>query len=250
LGPLSKGDFQSIVVSNCILRDCGGGGIKIGMFEGARIRNCIFSSIVMERVTAPVLIMNAQWTPIGSQDSADELMPPGEITDIRFSNLTVEAHAGPTPPWDNGTHDEAEIRDFLSRPDRNSTIFLHGHRDGVIRRISLQNIRLIVPGGGAAETDALDRLPDMHQIDIHKRGYWTDDKSVWGVPISSAVYARHVEHLTISGIDVSHQQEERRPAFAFVDCRAARLGNTLVDDRPMREADVFLSNCRGLGQPG
>lgn len=246
IGPLSKGNFENIIMSNCVLRNCGGGGIKIGMFEGATVRNCIFSSLVMENVTAPILIMNARWTDIGSRKTIPPMMPPGEITDIRFSNLIIKAHAGPTLPWDRKKYDEDEIRDFLLRPDRNSTVFLQGHKDGIMNRILLQDIRLMVPGGGKAVPAPFDNLVDMHEINIHEHGYWTDDKTVWGIPVSSGIFARHVENLRIRDLDISHRKSEGRPAFAFVDCGTVQLNTSLVDDQPVTDKDTIHRNCRSF----
>ncbi len=243
IGPLSKGNFERIVMSNCVFKNCGGGGIKIGMFEGAVVKNCIFSSIVMENVTAPILIMNAQWTDIGSQDSDPQMMPPGEITNIQFSNLIIESHAGPTLPWDRKSYNQDEIRDFLIRPDRNSTIFLQGHKDGVIDHISLQNIRLTLPGGGETDPSSMENMTDMHEINISEYGYWTDDKTIWGIPVSSAVFGRHLNNLRIRDMEISHQSPEGRPVFAFADCRTVLLSDNRADDREISKGDILQQNC-------
>ena len=237
IGPLSKGKFERIVMSNCVLKDCGGGGIKIGMFEGAAVKNCIFSSIVMENVTAPILIMNAQWTDIGSQLPHPPMMPAGEITDIVFSNLIIEAHAGPTLPWDRKEYSKEETQDFLLRPDRNSTIFLHGHKEGTMSRISLQGIRLTLPGGGEAGVTDLEKMKDMHEINIHEHGYWTDDKTIWGIPVSSAIFARHLKNLRILDMEISHKLPEGRPVFAFPDCSSVLIRDSRVDDKSISTGD-------------
>ncbi len=161
--PLSKGNFERIVMSNCVLKDCGGGGIKIGMFEGAVVRNCIFSGIVMENVTAPILVMNARWTDIGSRDSEPRMMPAGEIS-------------------------------------------------------------------------------DMHEIDIDKHDYWTDDKTIWGIPVSSAVFARHLKSLQIQDMNITHRRSEVRPAFAFADCSSIRLRDNLLDDKELSSGDILKRN--------
>lgn len=229
IGPLSKGDFENIEMSNCVLKDCGGGGIKIGMFEGATVRNCVFSSIVMDQVTAPVLIMNARWTDIGSRDPDPPMMPPGKITDLEFSSLIIRAHAGPTPPWDIRRYSEEETLDFLIRPDRNSTIFIHGHRDGIIDSIRFRGVQLELPGAGKPDGRFPDGLPDMHEIDIASHGYWTDDKTICGIPPASAVYARHVASMAFLDVSVRHNRPDERPVVALLDCGRVRLSGFEVD---------------------
>jgi hypothetical protein len=243
IGPLSKGRFERILMSNCVLRDCGGGGIKIGMFEGSSVSNCIFSSIVMENVTAPVLMMIAQWTDIGSHEAEPEMMPAGEISNIKFSELIIEAHAGPTHPWDRKSYNHDEIQDFLHRPDRNSTIFLHGHRDGVMKHISFQNIQLTLPGGGEAVPSPLENLIDMHEINIREHGYWTDDKTIWGIPVSSAIFGRYLENLRIQDVDITHRIPENRPLFAFADCRTVALRNNRGENHEISPGDILQQNC-------
>ena len=240
IGPLSKGDFTDIVVTGCVFRDCGGGGIKIGMFEGAAIRNAVFSSLVMDRVTAPILVMNARWTAIGSRETDPPLMPPGEIEGLTFSDMIIRAHTGPVPPWDRDAGDDTGITgDDASRPDRNAAVFLHGHRDGRIGGFAFRNIRLEMPGGGKRIREA-DEVPDMHDIDIREGGYWTDDKTTWGPPPASAFYARHLDDLRLRDITVTHRAPDGRPVAAFVDCRSVRADDMAADGRDVAEADVTV----------
>jgi len=239
LGPLSKGNFENIVMSNCVLRDCGGGGIKIGMFEGAEIKNCIFSSLIMDNVTAPVLIMNTQWSDIGSLKEHPPMMPVGVIRDLMFTDLIIHTHEGPTLPWDRNDYSEEEINDFLVRPDRNSTIFLHGHRDGVLENLMFRNIRITYPGGGVSTESPLSELVDMHEIDIHKNGYWTDDKTIWGIPVASALFARHVSNINFCDVIINHRKTEERPAFAFIDSQIIELERIRIDGQKIKPEDMI-----------
>lgn len=229
MGPLSKGNFENITMSNCVLRDCGGGGIKLGMFEGAEIKNCIFNGIVMDNVTAPIFVMNAQWTDIGSTDNVPRMMPPGNISGLMFSNMIIKANAGPTLPWDRNEYTEEEIEDFLIRPDRNSTIFLHGHRDGLMEDITFQNINISLPGGGVESTRTVDDLIDMHEIEIDKHGYWTDDKTIWGIPLSSAFFIRHGKHIDLDKIKITYRATEERPSVACIDSEHCNIDRVLIN---------------------
>jgi polygalacturonase len=97
-GPLSKGDFENITVSNCVFYDCILGGIKLGVFEGSTIRNCVFSNLVMDQVSAPISIFIATWPSIGSTDRNPPMMPPGKIHDIQFRGIRAITRPRPAQP--------------------------------------------------------------------------------------------------------------------------------------------------------
>jgi Glycosyl hydrolases family 28/Pectate lyase superfamily protein len=239
LGPLSKGNFENIIISNSVLQNCGGGGIKIGMFEGAEIKNCIFSSLIMDTVTAPVLIMNAQWRDIGSIEKNPALMPIGKISNLQFNDIQIIAHAGSTLPWDQHEYSQRERENFLKRPDRNSTIFLHGHREAPLENISFRNIKASYPGGGTQHQAKRTNLVDMHEIDIDMNGYWTDDKDIWGIPVSYGIFGRHIKNSFFNEISMSLNKSDARPPIVFCDTDAIDFFHIWVtDSKGMRSEEV------------
>ncbi|NQT60337.1 MAG: right-handed parallel beta-helix repeat-containing protein [Bacteroidetes bacterium] len=243
LGPLSKGNFENIIISNCVLQNCGGGGIKIGMFEGAEIKNCIFSSIIMDRVTAPILIMNTQWTDIGSLDQDPKMMPLGKIRNLHFTDMQITAHAGPTAPWDQSEYSQNDLENFLKRPDRNSTIFLHGHRDAPLENIFFRNINVTFPGGVTKLQAERSDLVDMHEIDIHANGYWTEDKDIWGIPLSYALFCRHINNSFFSELFINLEKDDERPPIAFYNSKSIELNRIWVASRKAKREDIHLINC-------
>ena len=242
LGPLSKGNFENIIISNCVLKNCGGGGIKIGMFEGAEIKNCLFTSIIMDNVTAPILIMNAQWTDIGSTLENPPMMPPGVIKNMIFSDMIIQSSAGPVKPWDQRDYSNEEIIDFLKRPDRNSTIFLHGHKESKLEDISFRNMKISYPGGGVKDSNPFKEQVDMHEIDIRTHGYWTDDKTIWGLPISSSLYARHIKNMDLTDIKISFRNREQRPAFAISNSESIELVRVKIGTETLSNKDLIQNN--------
>lgn len=243
IGPLSKGNFENIIISNCVLKNCGGGGIKIGLFEGAEIKNCLFSSIIMDNVTAPILIMNAQWTDIGSQLKNPPMMPPGIIKDLIFTDIIIHSSAGPVKPWDQKEYSEEEITDFLMRPDRNSTIFLHGHKDSKIKNLTFCNLKISYPGGGIEDRNPFEDFVDMHEIDIQSHGYWTDDKTVWGLPIASAIFIRHVQNMDINDVKISFRNRDQRPAIAVSDSELIECNRIKINSEKIKSEDLIQNKC-------
>jgi hypothetical protein len=201
-GPLSKGDFENVSVSNCIFYDCNLGGVKLGVFEGATIRNCVFDNLVMDNVTAPISIFIATWPEIGSTDPNPPMMPPGKIHDIQFRG--IRAVTKPGPP--------------RASPDSDSTLFFQGHPLSSIENILLQDIDITFAGGGTLAQATRRNIVDMDQIDYRKDGYWTDHKTTWGVPPAYGLYARHIKGLTLENVTFQLANPDLRSAIFLDDC--------------------------------
>jgi hypothetical protein len=199
-GPASKGDFEDVVVSNCIFVDCNGGGIKLGMFEGAEIRNCLFENIVMDHVTAPVLMLIATWPDIGSTNPNRKMMPVGKIHDLQFRGIRAIT----------------QLRKPDSRPDQSGTMFVHGHPDSAITNVIVSDFDGTFAGGGTAEEAWRRNIIDTNQIDYRHGGYWTDDKTLWGILPAYGLYARHTDGLNLNNVTFSLANPDWRcPLFCF-----------------------------------
>jgi hypothetical protein len=199
-GPASKGDFEDVVVSSCVFADCNGGGIKLGMFEGAEIRNCLFENIVMDHVTAPVLMLIATWPDIGSTNPNRKMMPVGKIHDLQFRGISAIT----------------QLRKPDSRPDQNGSMFFHGHPDSAITNVIVSDFNGTFAGGGTAEDARRRNIIDTNQIDYRQGGYWTDDKTLWGIPPAYGLYARHTKGLSLDNVTFSlANPDSRSPLFCF-----------------------------------
>lgn len=206
-GPLSKGNFENIAVSNCIFYDCNGGGIKLGMYEGAAIRDCVFDNLVMDHVSAPVSIFIATWPEIGSVEPNPPMMPVGRVSGLQFRGIQVVTKPGAPDP----------------RPDLGDTIFLQGHPKSSIENILFEDISVTFAGGGTIEQASRRDIVDMDQIDVQKDGYWTDDKSTWGVPPAYGLYARHVNGLILENVRFRLANPDRRSPMFFSDSNDIRV---------------------------
>jgi hypothetical protein len=232
-GPASKGNFEDVIVSSCIFSNCNGGGIKLGMFEGAEIRNCVFENIVMDRVAAPVVILIGTWPDIGSTDPNRRVMPVGKISDLQFRGIRVI-----TP-----------VTKPNSRPDQNNSMFFHGHPSSAIANVALSDIDATFAGGGTAEDAERRNIIDMDQIDYQLGGYWTDDKTLWGIPPAYGLYARHTKELSLSNVTFSRTSPDlRSPLFAFdsVSLFVSRFRAQCTSGTPM----ITARNCTDVTLAG
>jgi len=229
-GPLSKGDFEEITVSNCVFFDCNGGGLKLGTFEGGAIRNCLFDNIVMDQVIAPIGLYVATWPEIGSTAPNPPMMPPGKISGLQFRGIRVIAK--PQPP--------------NAHPDGNDGLFFHGHPQGLIENILLRDVSITLSGGGTAEQAARREIVDMDQIDYRKDGYWTDHKTTWGVPVAYGLYARHIQGLTLEDVRFELREPDARPVVFVSDCAQTRIQSFTASSSPEQSALIVARNCDGL----
>ena len=106
-----------------------------------------------------------------------------------------------------------------------------------------RNIRITYPGGGVSIDSPFNGLVDMHEIDIHGNGYWTDDKTIWGIPVASALFARHVKNITFHDMIISHRKPEERPAFAFADSQIIELERIRIDGEKIKPVDMIQQKC-------
>jgi Glycosyl hydrolases family 28 len=233
-GPLSKGDFENISVSNCIFYDCVLGGIKLGVFEGATIRNCVFDNLVMDQVSAPISIFIATWPSIGSTDPNPPMMPPGKIHDLQFRGIRAITRPGPPN----------------AHPDGDSTMFFQGHPQSSIENILLQDINITFSGGGTLEQANRRDIVDMDKIDYRKDGYWTDHKTTWGIPPAYGLYARHINGLTMQNVTFQLATPDQRSPILVYDSADIQVSGFKAACDPTDVAVITAVNTTGMQLSG
>ena len=97
IGPEAHGVFRDIAVSNCVVYDTYGSGIKIQEVEGGVMENISFDNLVMNHVTGPISLRLGGY--LGWKNERKESLPIGVLRNIRFSNIqaTVADNAYPLP---------------------------------------------------------------------------------------------------------------------------------------------------------
>jgi hypothetical protein len=243
LGPLSRGNFENIAIANCVFYDCYGGGIKLGMFEGAEIRDMIISNLVMQNVTAPISLFLSRLPPIGLEKA--EPAPIGRIHHVQFENIRAVVADKAGPPWYGD-------KQMGEGPDQGSAVFIHGHPGHNIEDITLSNLAFTFPGGGSSELAVRRDMPDFDAIP--KVGVWPDHHRAWGGIPAYGLYARHVNELTLNNLHFDLATPDRRSAIFLQEVREVELaacrlksdGNAAVTLKDARQ--VFVQGCRGEGE--
>jgi hypothetical protein len=187
-GTESMGDFQDITVRNCLIHDTRGGGIKILSVDGARISKIMIDSIEMENVDMPVFIR------LGARLRSYRDAPPkdvGSIRDVTISNVVARSRS----------LDESKV----SPPAGIFITGIPGHRIG---RIRLENFRIELPGGGTRAHAGIIVPEDETRY---------PEFTYFGILPASVMYARHVDTLTLSHVDMVLLAEDEREKIKFID---------------------------------
>lgn len=189
-GLASRGDFESITVSNCTFHDISDSGLKIQMNEGGVMKNMIFSNIVMKNVPRPIFMTFCQQR--AGVDSPEELAPMKTMQGFIFENIIV---------------DNREL-------DKNSVLFLTGMPHHYIQDIQLKNIQITVSGGGT-KADATNK--NIKEFTLETLGNWWPEFSKVGTLPASGIYARHIDGLLIDTVSITTITKDERLPIVFDD---------------------------------
>jgi polygalacturonase len=187
IGMSSMGDFENVVVSNCVFRDISDAGLKIQMCEGGIMKNMVFSNLVMQKVPRPVFMTFNRFR-LGV-DTPQETPPMKSMGHMQFNNICV----------DNS--------DLVGTP---CGFVLSGVPGHYIEDITFHNVTIRVPGGGTPDDAAASELPAF--VDQRPEFFVLGDK----IPFSG-FFARHVRQLTLSDIRIETARPDVRPAVMCSD---------------------------------
>jgi len=193
------GYAENIVVTNCTLLSRSS-GIRVG-YGANSIRHCTFSNIVITDSNRGIGVF-----------ARDE----GSICDIQFSNITIQTRLFTGHWWGNGEpiHISAIARDkavpvgSIQRvkfdniiAESGSGIVIYGEKPQIIRDVTLEDVHLAIKrgehtltyGGNFDLRPTADLKDAVFQHDI------------------AGLFARHVEHLDIDGLQLIW--DEALPSF-------------------------------------
>ncbi len=234
IGPESLGVFRDIAVSNCVIHDTYGCGIKLQEVEGGVMENISFDNLVMNHVTGPISLRLGGY--LGWRNERKESLPIGLMHNIRFSNIhaTVADNAYPL------AH---EVPAFPG--EQKSCLNITGVPGFFIENVTFTGLHFIFPGGGSQEDarriipELRDRYPEYH---------------MYGILPAYGVYLRHVKAVTFENITLNTASPDERPALVGEDVEELELSDFRADGSAsamlrLREArEVYLHGCRPLNE--
>lgn len=199
-GGAHAGGIRNVTVSNCVIRDTFGCGIKLQISGSGMMENMAFSNIVMPRVSCPISLRFGNCHYNG--ETRDESLPWGGMRNILFNNI-----------WASVV-DEQTLRREVNFPElypgeERQCMSICGIPGHPIEAVTLSNVHFIYPGGGT-EQDAANLNPP--ELEDQYPEYF-----MWGVLPAYGLYARHVRSLTLSNVRFDLAGHDARPAVVLDD---------------------------------
>ncbi len=212
IGLASRGDFESITVSNCTFHDIQDSGLKIQMNEGGKMKNMIFSNIIMKNVPRPIFMTFCQQR--AGVDSPIEMLPMKAMHGFSFNNMII---------------DNREL-------DENSVIFLTGMPEHYITDIQLNNIQMTVAGGGTQKDSDNKNIKEytLETLD----GWWPEFSKVGTLP-ASGIYARHIDGLYINNFQLTTISSDKRKPIVLDDVLHFNQKSTFLNKKEITSTKII-----------
>lgn len=211
-GGARRGGIRNITVSNCVIRDTFGCGIKLQISGNGVMENMAFSNIVMPRVSCPIHLRfgNHHF----NNETRDERYPWGGMRNILFNNI-----------WASVV-DEETLRREVTVPEvypgeERQCMSICGIPGHPVEAVTLSNIHFVYPGGGT-EADATNLNPP--ELEEQYPEYF-----MWGVLPAYGLYARHAKALTLSNVKFDLAGPDARPAVVMDDVDDVDLAGLRAD---------------------
>jgi hypothetical protein len=235
IGPESLGVFRDIAISNCVIYDTYGAGIKIQEVEGGVMENISFNNLVMNHVTGPISLRLGGY--LGWRHERKESLPIGMMCNIRFSNIqaSIADNAYPLPH---------EVPAFPG--EKKSCLNITGVPGHFIENVTFSGLHLTFPGGGGLEDIQRD-IPELydHYPEYH----------MFGTLPAYGIYLRHVKGLIFEDVTLETAAPDLRPALFGDDVEDLELSNFRAGGtgpaallRLGEARQVYLHGCRCLNE--
>lgn len=235
-GGAHRGGIRNVTVSNCVIYDTYGCGIKLQISGNGMMEDMTFSNIVMKNVSSPISLRfgNHHY----NNEQRDPSYPFGGLRNVMFNNIRA------------GVIDEAGLRKAV--PDMHpgeerQCISICGIPGHPIEGVTLSDIHVTFPGGGTAQDASRRDLPELENL--------YPEYFMWGVLPAYGVYARHARGLTLNNVRFELASRDVRPAvvcdrvedvdIAGLSAATDPQSESLIRLRSVRQA--FIHGCRPLG---
>ncbi|TNJ43432.1 glycoside hydrolase family 28 protein [Tamlana fucoidanivorans] len=187
-GTESMGDFKNITIKDCFIHDTKGGGIKILSVDGADINHVLIENIEMKDVEMPIFIRLGE-RGLTYRDAPKQ--PVGSINNVVIKNVNAQVS------------DASKLR-----LNPTTGFFFTGTQNHKIGRITFENIKVSLPGGGVEE-DSKIKVPE------NETQY--PEFTKLGATPAYGLYGRHIESLEMHDVSFSLRNVDKREEIILED---------------------------------
>lgn len=195
LGTESTGGFQNIVVNNCTMYDTDVSGIALEIVDGGIIDQIMISNIVMHNVKGGIFIRLGDRARSYLYNRFNVHLPEHEID---------EKYMNPKP----GVVKNIMIKNIIATGVDSIGCSVVGLPEHKIENVKLKDLSIRYEGGGKMEWVTRD-IPEKRD------GY--PEYYMFGPLPAYGFYCRHVKNIELSGLSLSYEKEEYRPAIYLDD---------------------------------
>jgi len=215
------GNPEDITISNCVIYETYGCPIKMHFGPESRVRNLVFSNLVLRDVTGPISIdLNNR----GRGDPANAPAPAqkGYLRGISFRGIRAEVVAkGADYP------DIAFPQNYRPGETR-QCIVLNAIGDCFLEDIVLDDVRVRYGGGGTA-AEAAAQVPQV-----------AGEYFEIGTPPAYGLYARNVRGLAVQNVRFEVDQPDLRPAVVLEHVSDASFSGLAAQGNPQAKSLLRL----------
>ncbi len=203
VGLLSRGNFEDVVMTNCVFNNHNDSGLKIQMNEGGEMKNMLFTHLAMTNVPRPLFLTFCQknaWV----DARGDQLPPMKSVRDLRFEDVTVNDEGG----------------------SKNSGFVVVGMPGHAVENLSFKNIRATFPGGGTAE-DATNEVAELTPENLGNR--WPEIGFLRKTIPAHGLFVHHAKGITLDNVQFETKNPDARPAIAFDDVSEVKTNDAALN---------------------
>lgn len=211
IGLLSRGDFESITVTNCTFSNIKDSGLKIQLNEGGIMKNMTFSNLTMKNVPRPVFMTFCQQR--ACVEASEEMYPMQSMQNFIFSNIIV---------------DNREL-------DKNSAFFITGLPGHNIDNLIFRDILFFVSGGGTRED--FERK-NLNEFTLEVLNGWWPEFSLVGTLPASGFFGRHIDGLFIDNFHLFLDKTDERPPVVLDDVENVSVLNIYLNKSKIEKNNV------------
>ncbi len=235
-GGAHRGGIRDVTVSNCVIHDTYGCGIKLQISGNGTMENMTFSNIVMRNVSAPISLRfgNHHY----NNEQRDARHPWGGMKNILFDNIRASICDEPTLRAGIAAHYPPESAAQPNPGEERQCISICGIPGHPVEGVTLSDIHITYPGGGTAEDAARRNLPELE--DQYPEYF------MFGVLPAYGIYARHARGLTLDNVHLELNGADRRPAVFCDDVEGVHVSSLRAAGGHAGGALVCLCDTRDV----